>query len=255
MVFETPGATDRIVSPTRFCTDRAIRGLVDKYCPKRQARVLDVGCGSGYFPFLLEAGVSGEYLGLDIQSQEMWPEAEGVQNGLRIAFLQYDAEKLGDLEEVFNFIMSIQAFEHIAHDDQAFEGMVRRLEPGGHILLTVPSQLSRYTIYPKHGYRGYTRHDLERFSRTGDVEIVQVTKLGGAFTFALHLAAWTLPSVVPAVVAHRVFGKKKTFDPRRLYRSSRIASGLLRVLERVFANRGLSLALEGGYGVVFRKLL
>jgi len=113
-----------IKSPIRFCTDEAIKYLVDKYCPKNNATILDVGCGKGiYSQYFTSLGIRGSYLGIDIKEHETWQARE--ENGMRITFLVHDAEKLQNLarEQKFNFIVAIQSLEHIKNEEKAIKGM------------------------------------------------------------------------------------------------------------------------------------
>lgn len=72
-------------SPTRFCTDQAIKYLINKYSPKHNATILDVGCGGGhYYQFFTSSDIKGHYLGIDINEHTSWETKE--ENGMRISF-------------------------------------------------------------------------------------------------------------------------------------------------------------------------
>ena len=73
-------------SPIRYCTDQVIREALQTFCPKEGIRALDVGCGVGYFPLLVAAGVRGNYLGIDLQARDSWPDTTGMHAGLSVAF-------------------------------------------------------------------------------------------------------------------------------------------------------------------------
>ena len=87
-----------------------IENLIEKYCPKN-ATILDVGCGEGFYPYFIRHGVKGSYLGIDINGKESWKTKE--ENGMHISFLVYDAEKLQNINQKFDIIVAIQSFEHI----------------------------------------------------------------------------------------------------------------------------------------------
>lgn len=96
-----------IKSPTRFCTDNAIKHFIDKYCTKN-ATLLDVGCGKGhYYQYFTSHAVKGSYLGIDVKSHEAWQTKE--EHGLHISYLVHDAEKLQNLtqKQKFDFIVAI----------------------------------------------------------------------------------------------------------------------------------------------------
>ncbi len=50
--------------PARDCTNQAIKYMINKYCPKHDAAILDVGCGKGhYHEYLSSCDIKGTYLG------------------------------------------------------------------------------------------------------------------------------------------------------------------------------------------------
>ena len=139
--------------------------------------------------------------------------------------------------------------EHFIDDDKAFKGMSDRLEPGGYLFLTAPSSLSRRTLYPLHGRRGFVRADFHRLADTCGLELVQLQTVGGLFSFIFHFLFWTIPFFGPIPISKKLLGRRISFQPWKYYPLWLVSLGhkLGAVTEHP------SFGLEGGYAVVFLK--
>jgi len=234
-----------IVSPTRFCTNKTIKRIIEEYCPKNNAAVLDVGCGKGYYHQYFIT-YQGSYLGIDIKSHQSWQTKE--EEGLHISFLVHDAEKLTELqqkyEEGFNFIIAIQSFEHIKNDMEAIKGMKLCLKEEGYILLTVPSRYS-FFLYGFHGERRYTIPRVKQLADENGLQICETVALGGLATFVLHFLSWTIPAIMTAIMKIKIWN---------FYKKHQFMVNLITKLEThaMSVDKYIRL-LPGGYAVVMRK--
>ena len=226
-----------IESPTRFSTNIVIERLIDKYCPQN-ATILDVGCGGGYYSYFISHGVKGSYLGIDIKEHETWQARE--ENGLHLSFLVYDAEKLQNLNQKFDFIIAIQSFEHIKNDVEAMKGMKICLKEGGYIMLTIPSKYSLF-LYGFHGYRSYSISKIKRLADGNGLSVIEVIKLGGLASFFLHFILWTIPAVLLRIKIWKIY-KKSKFLINSIAKLERLSVSIDKTLP----------LLEGGYAVVLK---
>ena len=110
------------------------------------ARVLEVGCGSGYYTELLaNLGVSS-YVGFDI-TDVLFPE-------LRDRFPEFDFEQ-GDITAdkvagTFDLIVLIDVIEHIVEDEKlssAMEHLKGALAPGGVLVLAPVTQRPTHHLF------------------------------------------------------------------------------------------------------------
>jgi len=228
-----------IESPTRFSTNEVIERLIDKHCPKN-ATILDVGCGGGYYPYFISHGVKGSYLGIDINEHESWQTKE--ENGMHISFLVHDAKKLQNLNQKFDFIVAIQSFEHIKKDVEAIKGMRICLKEEGYITLTIPSKYS-FFLYGFHGYRRYSISKIKRLVNENGLYVIEAIKLGGLTCFLLHFVMWTIPAVVLKIPIWK-FYKKSRFLINSITKLERLSLSI----DKVFC------LLEGGYAIVLKKV-
>lgn len=100
-------------------------------------RILDVGCGPGYYVAELadRVGPDGAVVGIDL-SKEMLAVAGGRCAGLPNAeFRQADATALPVDDEDFDRVLSVQMLEYVPDVDAALAEIRRVLRPGGRAVL------------------------------------------------------------------------------------------------------------------------
>lgn len=229
-----------IKSPARFCADEAIKYLINKYCRKSNAAILDVGCGKGhYYRHFTSHAIKGSYLGIDVKKHETWQAKE--EHGIRISFLEHDAEKLQNLNQQFNFIISIQSLEHMENETQVIKGLRICLKKGGYIMLTIPSEYS-FFLYSFHGYRRYSIPKIRRLAIKNGLYVVEAIKLGGLTSSLLHFVLWTIPTILLRVSIWE------------FCRKSKFLINLIARLERFSLNIDKTFCLlESGYAVIFKR--
>lgn len=156
MTPETAEATPAKAS--HATTNQRVRGLVDPMLT-RPLRVLDVGCGSGFFLQGLaktyrERGwaIEPNLLGIDIDSSSY--------KTTDVPFQQIDINRpLPFADQSFDLVLAIEVFEHTRAPYLLMEEVARILAPGGRFIMSVPnvmhavSRLSylftgHYAMYP-----------------------------------------------------------------------------------------------------------
>ena len=95
----------------------------------KQARILDVGCGSG--DLLMELG----YLGFtNLRGVDPYNAADlSLDGGILI-----EKKNLSEMEETFDLVMLHHSFEHMADPRQVFKNAARILNKNGNFLVRVP---------------------------------------------------------------------------------------------------------------------
>ncbi len=96
-------------------------------------RVLDVGCGPGFYvEELLEAvGPSGSVVGLDGSPQMLAAAARRCAGYANVAFQQADATSLPVEDASFDAALCVQVLEYVADATTALAEIRRALRPGG----------------------------------------------------------------------------------------------------------------------------
>ncbi len=110
------------------------RDEIFKMLPSRPLRILDVGCGTGFFTILL--AMEGHHVtGVDL-TPEMIENSRRLAEEERVSceFLVMDAENLNFPEETFDVIISRNLTWTLPHAEMAYKSWIRVLKKGGILL-------------------------------------------------------------------------------------------------------------------------
>lgn len=173
----------------------ARRRILDKLLervvrPPANARLLEIGCGTGHNLAMLGRFGALEACEMDAGARDLSTARLGKQVG---------ASFLPDLKaypaDHFDVIALLDVLEHVPEDRPALEAIVGRLKPGGALLLTVPANPWMWSAHDvaHHHHRRYTRRGLVRLARDTGYEI----ELLSPFNSLLF----------PAIAAARIVGK------------------------------------------------
>lgn len=118
-----------------------IRKVLGFYTPKKNERVLDLGCGWGTFSFVL-APMCKSVTGLDFskKSIELCKQKLCKTKLKNVRFVCADAQKTGLSARSFDFIISADLFEHL-YPDQGVNVIAecrRLLVHGGRLIIWTP---------------------------------------------------------------------------------------------------------------------
>ena len=107
---------------------------IQKYLPQRKLKILDVGCGSGFFTILL--GKQGhEALGTDLTPDMIEKSRElAKEEGVDCKFEIMDAENLDFPDETFDVVISRNLTWTLPDAGHAYEEWCRVLKKGGILL-------------------------------------------------------------------------------------------------------------------------
>lgn len=145
-----------------FCGRRRIvrRLLAEIAAPQSGRRIVDVGCGTG----ANVASLADAYAchGID-------PSPEGIRLARqRFPAVQFTCgmapEALGAAERAADVMLAMDVMEHVADDFFFASSLLSVLEPGRHLLVTVPADERLWSPHDVNfgHYRRYTKARLER---------------------------------------------------------------------------------------------
>jgi ubiquinone/menaquinone biosynthesis C-methylase UbiE len=160
----------------KFAYDRLVRHQPKKW--------LDIGTGNGFLPRVARPSLNGVHItGTDF-----------AENALAAAAEALDAQQLNDLDaqglpfadKSFDMITCLEVIEHLVFPEQALAEMHRVLQPGGHVLITVPNlQFIEYLGQLMRGKLPVPAADTRHMSVFTDRFLAhQLTRAG--FTVTLH---------------------------------------------------------------------
>lgn len=102
-------------------------------------KILDCGCGDGFYLHLISQISCCELFGLDVDPNAL-KSAERNLAGRNITLMQGDVNFLPFDGSFFDKIILSEVLEHIPDDTTALREVRRTLKPGGILLITVPNR-------------------------------------------------------------------------------------------------------------------
>jgi arsenite methyltransferase len=116
---------------------RRRRLVRDALGARRGERILDIGCGPGFYvaELLEEVGSEGAVVGLDVSPQMLAIAARRCQAFGNVTFRQADAAKLPVDETGFDAALCVQVLEYVPDVPAALREMRRALRTGGRLVL------------------------------------------------------------------------------------------------------------------------
>jgi arsenite methyltransferase len=100
-------------------------------------RVLDVGCGPGFYvaELLEEVGPDGAVVGIDSSESMLALAAERSRGRENVEFEAADATAVPVADATFDAALSVQVLEYVADLSAALGEMLRALRPGGRVVI------------------------------------------------------------------------------------------------------------------------
>lgn len=133
--------------------------IIEKKIPKGPQRILDVGCGNGFFGYILGKKMGAkEVYGIDISKKAA---TEASKYNIIAKAVDIDVNNLPYKSNFFDFIFCGSLVELVLDPDHLLEELHRVLSPRGKIMITYPNHcawLSRVAVLL--GYNPY----YDRFS-------------------------------------------------------------------------------------------
>lgn len=202
---------------------RILKALIArKVRPPANARILEVGCGTGHNLEMLST--FGH-----VEATELEPEARALSSE-RLGRPVHDAA-LPDLSlfppDHFDLVALLDVLEHVDDDHAALAAIRDRLKPGGKLLVTVPANRWMWTSHDAahHHHRRYQKRELRSAAARAGFDIDLLT----------HFNTLLFPPIAAARLAGKLLGRDSADDaipPKPVNKA----------LERLF---GLETALVG----------
>jgi ubiquinone/menaquinone biosynthesis C-methylase UbiE len=100
-------------------------------------RILDIGCGPGFYTeeLLAEVGERGVIVGVDNSPQMLSVAAHRVEGHANVTFHEADATSLPVEDGSFDVALCVQVFEYVPDVDRALAEMHRVVRPGGRVVV------------------------------------------------------------------------------------------------------------------------
>lgn len=114
--------------------------IVEELNPTSGEKIVDLGCGTGYYLFLLSGlPVRLHLSGLD-NDEEAIEEAKTLLRDKNIKFVVGDLHKMPFKNDSFDKAVASEVLEHIENDMKVLKEAYRILKPGGLLVVSTPSK-------------------------------------------------------------------------------------------------------------------
>lgn len=189
--------------------------VIMKYLnPKRDERVLDAGCGIGYYSFELAKKFSCKVDGIDIDADdiELAKRINDLAQTTNVHFKVCDISELEFPDNTFDKIILSEVLEHVRDDKKIVSELRKILKPRGHLIISTPhvgaveeyseqkpklsSKKTQLDIAGGHVRNGYSFKLLSKILEDAGFDIVTYCFIGKKFTiragFPLFLIAYPI---------------------------------------------------------------
>ncbi len=158
--------------------------LLKKLPLERFHNILDLGCGLGEYSFMLaESLPQAKVTAIDILPDRV-AAVKQAKEKLELNNLEVKLSRIERLEDKkFDFIFSVDVFEHILEKEMPFKGAFERLNEGGYLLVKMPN-IQQFTIMPENWFEEHNEwlehehvgqiYNLEDLSRRFEQEGFEV---------------------------------------------------------------------------------
>jgi SAM-dependent methyltransferase len=181
--------------------------------PGAGERVLDVGCGDGYYDWRISR-TGARVTGIDLHETRL-AFARKHYGSVRTEFLAMDAEQADFPDGSFDKALSLCVMEHLGDDERVMRNVSRAMKPGGLFVFSADS-LSNAEIRPEERARHRRRYAVktlytedvvrEKLSRAGfDIEETGYV-LSAPGALRLVRLSWKLDDFPAALVPLRFLG-------------------------------------------------
>lgn len=157
--------------------------------------VLDLGCGPGIHAVEIGRKIQGEVVGIDIDGNKI-ECAKKLAKELKVDNVMFE-HKSADIalsERKYDLIICSDVLEHIENDKDIASKMAAALNPGGQVLVTVPTKTDLNAANrQKFGhYREYSKEDLiQLFPGLRQIYYSELIRGPGTFAWLLNRACFS----------------------------------------------------------------
>ncbi len=163
------------------------------------ARILEIGCGTGHNVLMLKDFGS-------VDAVEIDPAARAVAaKRLGKAVIDAPLPALTGIEDgAYDMVAILDVLEHVEEDEAALKSIARKLKPGGHILITVPAHPWMWSAHDvvNHHKRRYTMKSFRKVVRDAGLRADTLT----------YFNSLLFPLAAAARLAGRITGKEDSDD-------------------------------------------
>jgi ubiquinone/menaquinone biosynthesis C-methylase UbiE len=120
-----------------MCLKRRAKLLVTELDPQKKDKILDVGCGDGFYSYLLSQLGDFDLTGIDSDAAAL-KNAKKQVNNKSLKLVVGDVLKMPFKAGTFNKVVCSEVLEHLPDDKKGLMEINRVMKKGGTLCITVP---------------------------------------------------------------------------------------------------------------------
>ena len=163
------------------------------------ARILEIGCGTGHNVPMLRGFGTVDAVELDNDARSVASDRLGI-NVIGASL----PELAGVAEGCYDLVALLDVIEHVEDDHAGLASIVRRLAPGGRVLITVPAHQWMWSAHDQlnHHHRRYSKKKFEALIVGAGLKIDRIS----------YFNSLLFPVAVAARLAGKLTGRDDTDD-------------------------------------------
>lgn len=119
---------------------RRARRIIEETNPQTGEAIIDLGCGTGYYLYLLSnLPLNLKLTGFDNDKKALEEAKLLLSNNESINFVTGDMHKMPFKDNSFDKTVASEVLEHVENDEQVLKEIYRILKPNGILVISVPS--------------------------------------------------------------------------------------------------------------------
>ncbi|HEY7809468.1 MAG TPA: class I SAM-dependent methyltransferase [Allosphingosinicella sp.] len=164
--------------------------ITRKIALPQDARILEIGCGTGHNLEMLQRFGRADGIEIDPAARTMAEQRLGRPIG------SAPLPQLTGIEDgAYDLVALLDVLEHVEEDHEALLSIARKLKPGGKILITVPAHPWMWSAHDE------VNHHKRRYTRKGLREVLLAAGL------EIELLSWFNSLLFPLAAAARFVGR------------------------------------------------
>jgi ubiquinone/menaquinone biosynthesis C-methylase UbiE len=191
--------------PIDFASRRDALRQVEKFVPRQDAVIMDIGCSSGHLiRDMVKAFPQAVIVGADVVKEPLHKLSQKLPG---IPLIRFDLLRCPLPDNSVDVLVMLNVFEHIDDDVLAMRKAFCLLKPGGALIMEVPAGPGLYDAYDKElrHFRRYSGRDL--YSKLKSAGFIVKRKS--------HLGFLIFPAFAVVKLMGKYFPKKEDSAVRR----------------------------------------
>ncbi|MGK6353905.1 class I SAM-dependent methyltransferase [Sphingomonas sp. DT-207] len=189
-------------------------------------RVLDIGCGPGRFSGFCQ----GSYKGIELNPDAV---SEAQRHGRNVALERLEDQPL----EAYDVVTMFQVLEHVSDPEAFLTEAVKRVAPGGKLIVSTPDMAGYMASSPNH-VLNYPPHHLSWWTGESIAALMASNGISVETTWneklqPLHVTDWIESKLSPRRARHFDFSMKAKAARAAAKLTSFVLSPIVRNMSRV----------------------